>query len=147
MNRVMQWINFLGVLAVALLCVVQWSVNRRLNLETADLERKQIALNAKVDEQSKTIRDQAADLEEFRTRVQLSEQALADAETKLRALHAERDRLESSRSLYASAVTQRDTVIKKAAAEIQQAWNDRNDAVKKFNDLAMKYNAMVQAGK
>jgi chromosome segregation ATPase len=147
MNRVLQWINFLGVVAVAALCVVQWSVNRRLNLETADLERKQIILDAKLDEQSKTIRDQAADLEEFRTRVQLSEQALADAEKKLRTLQAERDRLDASRNLYAAAVAQRDSIIKKASSEIEQAWNDRNDAVKKFNDLAAKYNAMVQAGR
>jgi chromosome segregation ATPase len=140
MNRVLQWVNFVGVLALACLCVVQWKVNRRLNLETADLERVRIVQDAKISEQSKTIRDQAADLDEFRTRVRLSEDALADAERKLRALQAERDRLATSLNQYAAAVTQRDAVIKQAAAEIEEA-------VKKFNDLATKYNGLVQAGK
>jgi len=147
MNRVLQWVNLLGVLALAGLCGLQWDVNRRLNLETADLERRRIADEAKIDEQSKTIRDQAADLDEFRTRVRLSEDALADAEKKLRAMQADRDRLATSQRLYAAAVTQRDAVIKQAAAEIQEVLNDRNEAVKKFNDLAGKYNAMVQGGK
>ena len=48
MNRMLQWVNFLGVLVLAGLCVVQWKVNRRLNLETADLERVRIAQDAKV---------------------------------------------------------------------------------------------------
>lgn len=144
MNRLLQWLNFLGVLALAGLCVAQWNTNRRLNLTTADLERTRITQNAKIAEQSKTIRDQAADLEEFRERIRLSEAGLADAEKKSRTLQTERDELKASLTQWTAAVAQRDAVIKQAAGEIQRLSDDRNDAVKKFNELAAKYNAMVQ---
>jgi chromosome segregation ATPase len=144
MNRVLQWLNFLGILALAGLCAVQWSINRRLNLATGALERTRIAQDQRISEQAKTITDQAADLDEFRTRVHLSEDALADAGKKLRSLQGERDQLAASLQQWKSAVAQRDAVIKQAAAEIQKALDDRNDAVKKFNDLATKYNALVK---
>jgi septal ring factor EnvC (AmiA/AmiB activator) len=144
MNRVLQWINLLGVLALAGLCAVQWSVNRRLNLTTQALERTRIEHEAKIAEQAKTIRNQAADLDEFRTRVRLSEDALADAEKKLQAMQSERDQLAASLEQWKAAVTQRDIVIKQAAAEIQKALDERDAAVKQFNDLATKYNAMVK---
>jgi len=144
MNRVLQWINLLGVLALAGLCAVQWSVNRRLNLTTQSLERTRIEQEAKIAEQANTIRDQAADLDEFRNRVRLSEDALADVEKKLRTLQRERDQLAASLDQWKAAVAQRDVVIKQAAAEIQTAVAERNAAVKQFNDLATKYNAMAK---
>lgn len=144
MNRLLQWANLVGVLALAVLCAVQWSVNRRLNLSTMALERTRMAEEAQIAQQAKTIADQAADLDEFRSRVQLSEEALADAETKLQKLQGERDQLAGALGKWKAAVAQRDAVIKQAAAEIQKAIDDRDAAIKQFNDLATKYNAMVK---
>ena len=39
MNRCLHWFNLAGVLALALLCVVQWRLNRQLNLELNAAEK------------------------------------------------------------------------------------------------------------
>ena len=39
MNRFLHYFNLAGVLALTALCVAQWQANRRLNLETASLEK------------------------------------------------------------------------------------------------------------
>ena len=39
MNRFLHWFNLAGVLALALLCVVQWRLNRQLNLELNAAEK------------------------------------------------------------------------------------------------------------
>ncbi len=151
MNRVLQWFNFVGVLALTGLCVVQWKVNRQLNLAAAQLERLHLADEAKTARDSKTISEQASDLEEFRERVRLCEVALADSEKQLQTAQSERDRLnasvdqlKASLAQWTAAVAQRDAAIKQAAAQIQKLADDRNEAVRRFNDLAEKYNALAK---
>ena len=151
MRWFIQILNFLGVLALAGLCCVQWQTNRRVNFAAIDLEKTRLTQLAKIEEQEKTIKGYTADLDDFRRRLQLSESALKESEDKFNALAiqrdqllAERDQLKAALAKWAAAVAERDATIKQAAAQIEKLAADRNDAVAKFNDLAEKYNALVK---
>ena len=48
--RALQIFNFVGVIALALLCVFQWLVNRELNLHTRFLEKSGIEKEARIKE-------------------------------------------------------------------------------------------------
>lgn len=151
MNRFLQYFNLLGIIAVVGLCCVQWKVNRKLNLHTIDLEQTRIEQQAKIAEQDKTIKGQAADLDDFRHRLELSEAALKEAEDKYTVLAAERDQLVKERDQlkaaldqWTAAVAQRDAALKQAGDQITKLIADRNDAIAKFNDLANRYNALVK---
>lgn len=151
MNRFLQWLNLVGVLVLAVLCVVQWRVNRRLNLElnAAETTRQQQA--ARMDDQEKRLRGGASDLDGFREQLARAATARAEAEARLtlveraaRQLTNERDQLKTSVTNWAAAVTARDEQLKKAAAELGQFAAERNAAVAKFNELAAKQNASVK---
>ena len=51
MNRFLHWFNLAGVLALALLCVVQWRLNRQLNLELNAAEKARQQQAARLGEQ------------------------------------------------------------------------------------------------
>ena len=151
MTRFIQILNFLGILALAVLCCIQWRANRLLNLKAVDLEKMRLGQIAKIEEQEKAIKGYTADLDDFRQRLMLSEAALKDSQAKFKALAAERDRLAAERDQlktslqkYTAALAERDAALKKAGEQIQKLVDDRNEAVTKFNDLAEKYNALVK---
>ena len=54
MKRALMWINLVGVTALAVLCVVQWQRDRRLNLEINRLEKQHYAQQERIAEQEKT---------------------------------------------------------------------------------------------
>ena len=158
MNRALQVLNFLGVVALALLCGVQWRINRRLNLEVDRLERIRLEQVSQLTERDSTIKGYVADLDDFRTRLTLAESQLKDLDEKLRVMTRERnrmatevetlatqrDQLKASLAQWQAAVAERDTALKTANEQIQKLTADRNEAVTKFNDLAGKYNAIVK---
>src|SRR5689334_3303526 len=143
MNRALQILNLLGVLALAGLCCVQWQANRQANLRAIELERTRLELSAKIEEQDKTIKGYVADLDDFRQRLTLSEAALKESQEKFAALAAERDKLIAERDQlktaldkWTAALAERDAALKRADQQIQKLTGERNDAVSKFNDLA-----------
>ena len=158
MNRALQVLNFLGVVALALLCGVQWRINRRLNLDVDRLERIRLEQVSQLTERDSTIKGYVADLDDFRTRLTLAEFQLKELDEKLRVmtrernrmatevetLAAQRDQLKASLAQWQAAVAERDTALKTAGDQIQKLTADRNEAVTKFNDLAGKYNAIVK---
>jgi chromosome segregation ATPase len=151
MNRTLQVLNLLGVLVLAALCVVQWRANRTLNLEAAGLEKVRLDQAAKLAELEKIIKGQAADLDSFREQLGKTHELLRGAEAKVailerdgRQLTAERDQLKASVAKWADAVAERDARLGQLEAQTQKLATDRNDAVKKFNELAEKYNAVVK---
>jgi chromosome segregation ATPase len=133
----MNYLNFVGVIALAILCSFQWQTNSRLNLEAQSLQKTTLEQAAKIDEQDRTIKNDAADLDDLRSRLSLAESALADDEASLKQLKAALDK-------WIAAVAQRDQALKQAGAQIQKLANERNDAILKFNDLAGKYNVVVK---
>ena len=151
MNRFLQYFNFIGIVALAVLCSAQWRTNRRLNLEIFDLEKIRLDQLAKINEQDKSIKGYVADLDELRQRLTLSESALKESQEKFAALAtdrdkviAERDALKTSLDKFTAAVAERDAALKQADEQIEKLAADRDDAVSKFNDLADKYNAVVK---
>jgi chromosome segregation ATPase len=159
MNRFLQTFNFIGVLALVALCVLQWRAGQRANNEIDRLETIRLQQSAKIADQQKTLQENAADLDDFRNRLTISEAALKDSQTKLAdaladnarvtaerdAATAERDQLKANLDLWIAAVKARDEAIKKAADEIQSLAADKNDTITKYNDLVGKYNALVKA--
>lgn len=150
MNRSLQYFNLAGVLALAALCVCQWQANRRVNLEATALERTRLEQAARLEEQGRTVKGLAADLDSFRGQLGAAAASQADTEKRLsllehenRQLTNERDQLKISVTRWAAAVAQRDERIKAADVTLQQAGMDRNDAVKRFNELAARHNEVV----
>jgi chromosome segregation ATPase len=151
MNRWMQFINFLGVLLLAALCIAQWQVNRRMNLQVIELDRANQAQRVAIGEREKTIQGQAADLDGFREQLTLAHTTLKERETRLalmerevRQLSLERDQLRVSVTNWAAAISVRDEKLKMANEDLQKLAKDRNEVVGKFNDLAEKYNSAVK---
>ena len=148
--RALHYFNFLGVLALAVLCVIQWRINRDLNLRTNLLEKDRISQNARIDEQTSQIKGQAADLDAFRENVRRASAELKSAESNVLVLRqesaqlgAERDQLKESVAGWSKAVAERDEQLKSLGEQAQKRATDRNDAVVKFNELAEKHNVTV----
>jgi len=133
----MNYLNFAGVVALAVLCSFQWQTNSRINLEAQSLQKTTLEQAGKIDEQTRTIKNDAADLDDLRGRLSLSESALADDEATIKQLKAAMDK-------WIAAVAQRDLALKQASGQIQKLATERNEAILKFNDLAGKYNAIVK---
>lgn len=158
MSRVLICLNLLGVMALAVLCAVQWRINQRVNLEAIALDKTRLEHVAKISEQERAIQGYSADLEELRGRLTLSEAQQKQTEEKLLAmthernqlaaqrdqLIAQRDQLKATLDKWIAAVAERDAALKQAGAEVQKIANERNDAVVKFNELAGKYNLLVK---
>lgn len=158
MNRALQVLNLLGVLALVALCSAQWRSNRRLNLEVNDLERIRLDQVSKLAERDTTIKGYVADLDDFRTRLTLAESQLKELDenlsaitrernqmaTEIETLAAQRDQLKASIAKWQAAVAERDAALKQSGEQIQNLMADRNDAVAKFNELAAKYNTIVK---
>jgi chromosome segregation ATPase len=137
MNRFFSIFNCLGIGALAVLCAIQWRANSRLEHDVQWLDQTRIEQSAKIAEQNRVLKDDAADLEDLRLRLSLSESELAKSV-------AEGIQLKAALAKWAAAVKQRDAAIKQAAEQIQKLAAERNDAIRKFNDLADKYNSLVK---
>ncbi|HOY56997.1 MAG TPA: hypothetical protein PK640_02525 [Verrucomicrobiota bacterium] len=151
MNRFLHRLNLLGVCVLALLCVGQWRVNRRLNLEWNRQEQLRLEQAASREEQAGIIAGQAADLAALRAHLERvtgeSDQAaarLAAAEEELRQAVDARARLEASVSNWAAAVTVRDERLRQAASQLETVIAERNEAVRRHNDLTERYNTLVK---
>ena len=158
MNLFLQIVNFVGVAALATLCVFQWNDNGQLhrNLDESDHARQEQV--AKIADQEKTLTANNADLDDLRAKLAKAEAATKETQGKLDAetarnkqLVAEHDRLVAEQGQFKTAIdrwqaaiAQRDDALKQAGETVQKLSADRNDAVNKFNDLANKYNAVVK---
>jgi septal ring factor EnvC (AmiA/AmiB activator) len=144
MNRFMQFFNLLGILILAGLCGFQWHVNGRLNREIIRLTEIEREQSTQLQKRDQTIREDAADLDDFRRRLIISEDALKESQDKFAAAAAEPGRLKIQCDQLNAAVTARDAALKQADEGLVKMIAQRDDAVAKFNDLAVKYNAIVK---
>ena len=151
MNRFLQWFNLAGVVALAVLCVLQWRANRQLNLDLNAAEQTRQQHAARLDEQAKRLTGGASDLDGFREQLIRATTKLKQAETNLLALEQpvkqltnERDQLKTSVTNWAAAVAARDAQLKQAGADVQKLAADRNAAVLKFNEVATQQNSLVK---
>ena len=151
MNRSLQYANLIGVAALAVLCVIQWSANRRVNLEASALEKARQELTSKVEEHEKTIKGQVTDLDTFREQLSLATTSLKETETKLAKagreiaqLETEREQLKASVTNWAAAVTARDERLKEGNERIKQLGEEMNANIRKFNELAETHGKLVK---
>ncbi len=140
----MKYFNFVGVVAMAILCGFQWQIDTRLNLEAQALGKTRLQQAATIDQQDRTIKNDAADMDDLRSRLSLAESALAEAQQKIADDQAQIKQLKIALDKWIAAVAQRDQALKQAGEQIQKLATERNDAILKFNDLAGKYTALVK---
>ncbi|HVX84877.1 MAG TPA: hypothetical protein VH253_08685 [Phycisphaerae bacterium] len=157
MKNAFIWINFLGILALAALCAIQWYATRTLHLQLFDAQTARQSLAAKIDDQSKTIAGLHADLDEFRDRINKTDDMLQSAQKNLDAarnnvaqvtaqrndLQATVDAQKKALAQWSAAVDARDAALQASAARVQSLAADRNAAVSRYNDLAAQYNKAV----
>lgn len=151
MNRRLHWFNFLGVLALAALSVVQWRANRQLNLDLNAVEKDRQQQATRLDELTRQLKGGATDLDEFRAQLTRATASLKDtkaklalAERQLTQLTNERAQLKTSVTNWAAAVAARDVQLKQAGAEAQKQAEERTTLALKFNDLARRQNEQVK---
>jgi chromosome segregation ATPase len=151
MNRLVQYLNLLGVLALAALCVVQWQRNRQLNLEVNRLEGVHHEQVQKLAEQEKSLRGLNEDLAHFKEKFGLTHSNWTEAVASLRKTETEnirivqeRDQLKGSISNWSGAVAARDLRLEEANQQIRSLSDKLNDSIHKFNSLATNYNSVVK---
>ena len=151
MIRMLQVLNFVGVVVLAAVCVGQWTINRSVNLEANRLEKTRIEQSGRIEEQEKAIKGYMADLDAFREQIQTLSKSLKESETKsgefegkLTRAEEDREQLKENLAKWTEAVKLRDEELGKAREQIEKLANDRTGAVDRFNELAEKYNASVQ---
>lgn len=151
MNRTLQYLNFFGVFALAVLCVLQWRHDRQLNLQTIQLEKTRQEQQQKISEQEDAARGLSADLADFKNRLKAEHDDLDETRRQLRTnetavavLTAERDQLKESVTNWMEAVAQRDALAKEANGRIEELSQRLNASIQKFNDLATNYNSVVK---
>jgi chromosome segregation ATPase len=156
--KFLAWFNLAGVILLATLCIVQWSVNSRLNLRIIAMEKTADDQTQTIARQQEKIAGCETDLNDFRIRVEQAEKTVRLDETQIKQLEHSRDRLTSEKASltahleqandaieeWMDAVDDRDAALKKTGGELKKATDERNAAVMKFNDLAGKYNDIVK---
>jgi uncharacterized coiled-coil DUF342 family protein len=151
MKQRLQYLNLVGVLALAGLCAAQWQNNRKANLEVMALEKARQEQSAKIEEQEKALKGYKMDLDSFREQLVQSHGLSKEAETKATAaerkiaqLSDERDQLRASVTNWVGAVHLRDDRLKEANEQLQKMSGERNETVTKYNELVQKYNGVVK---
>lgn len=151
MNRFLPWFNLLGVVALALLCAVQWRANRAAHLALHRLERTEVRQAGQLAEQTKTVAGQADDLASLRQHAHRLAEELSRSTAQLaaakQALHqstSEVGQLKASVTNWAAAVAARDERLRQAASERRALAGERNAQVEKFNELAARHNKLVK---
>lgn len=151
MNRGLAWLNLAGVVALAILCVVQWRENRALHLEAIRTGQRQLEQAAAWEEQARVAAGQSNDLAGLRAHLgrltgemQVSGEKLARGERAQRQAEAELEQLRAAVTNWAAAVAVRDDRLKEATSQWRRAIEERNHTVNEFNALAGRYNQLVQ---
>jgi chromosome segregation ATPase len=149
-NRFLHLLNFLGVVALAVLCVVQWRSGSRDDRRLQDLEQTRVEQDARLAQQARQLAGATADMEEFRKRLVESQAALKEARAagdagaaQLRQATVERDQFKAAVEQWAAAVAARDQALQQAGEQTRQLAKARDEAVRRFNELVARYNVLV----
>jgi chromosome segregation ATPase len=144
MNRIITNLNFIGVVALAILCMFQWESNSQIYGQLGRANQVRLDQAAKIAEQDATLNQNSTDLADLRQRLSLAESELKTARDDQAAADQQRDQLKTALDKWAAACAARDQEIKQAAQQIQTLTAERDQAILKFNDLADKYNGVVK---
>src|ERR1700683_1420204 len=120
MNRLVTYFNFLGIVALAILCMIQWDANSRIYSQPHVTNRIRLEQAAKLNEQDATLNQNSTDLADLRQRLSLAASDLKDVSEKLDAANQKRDQLKSEVDKTVAACTARDQEIGQASDEIKK---------------------------
>ncbi len=148
----LHYLNLAGVLAVALLCVVQWRINRRLNLEVNRLDRANQEQADKLLRQEQSAKGVSSDLESFRSQfmradAEAKENAgkLATVERLTRQLERERDQLKASVTNWAQTVAERDKLFSEESSRLRQSVTNWAGAVAQRDERIKEANTRIRS--
>jgi chromosome segregation ATPase len=151
MSQRLQWINLFGVLVLAVLCVIQWQRDRRLNLDLAANERLRRAQERQIEENARTLAGLTGDLDRFkadyttaRTEATELQEKLLEREHEREQLALQSEQLKSSVTNWAAAVAARDERLTEANTRLREIADQLNETVVRFNTLATNHNALVE---
>jgi predicted nucleic acid-binding Zn-ribbon protein len=136
MNRIMTVINFTGVIALGIVCVLQWGQIGRLQSDAVTAAREAEEQSAALSKEKEARGRAETDLAEVRDRLAASESAVES--NRARAITAERSLASALATMeqYKTAVAKRDAVLGEQQAVVKRLATERNDAVAKYNELA-----------
>lgn len=150
MNRVLQYLNTAGIVVLIAICLWQWRGLRDDQKQLTALDQAHRELTTKFEEQSLVLKGKAADLEDFRGRLEKSSNDLAETRTQLEKSQLRAERLDQEKtqlleniSIWKAATEQRDARIQEANTRIVELSDRLNESIKKFNGLVTDYNDMV----
>ena len=151
MNTRLNYLNWFGVFALAVLCIAQWQRDRRLNLEIRHLDQVRLQQSTKIDEQAAQLKGLNEDLGQLKTSLgneqtlrSQAEQKVVSTENANQRLALERDQLQVAITNWVNAVALRDERMKEANSRIEQLAADLNASNRKYNELATNRNATVK---
>ena len=151
MNRKLNILNFLGIVALAVLCGFQWKKTRDLHTHSVSQEIAIRDLEKRLADREQALKLTQTDLEEFRQKLISTHESLKKEETltqKLRSnveqLDLEREELKNAVTKWAEAVRVRDDRLKELSEKLNTLAEERNATVAKYNELATKHNETVE---
>ena len=146
----LQHFNLLGVLALALLCVVQWQHDRRLNLQLNQSERLRREQATRIGDLEAAQKGLNEDLGQIKQAFSAKQRAGAQVDHELalnlstnQLLRAEQERLKSALTNYTQTVAIQNERIKEANHRIEDLASNLNESIRKFNDLVTNFNGVV----
>ena len=149
--KVLRWLNLLGVLILAGLCVTQWFRMRDQDREIDSRKRAADVLEARLAEQDRRLEATLADLESMKSQAirQLAIDAadrrtLEESQRNLQQATYERDQLRSAVSNWTAAVSARDLNLQQMDRAVRNLTNELAAAVQRHNQLATNYNRVVE---
>ena len=146
------WLNTVGVVALSVLCIAQWNVNRELNHEINRLESLRQDQAEKLDERDGTIAAQAYDLKNIREQLteltgelRKVEGELALANNQIQTLTVQKTQLEANVKQWKDAVGERDKQIKFANEHMQGLVKEYNALAENYKILTDELNKRIEA--
>ena len=150
MNRSLQYVNLLGVMLLTGLCVFQWKTDQSLHFELRRLDRTRVEQSEKIVEQQQEMEGLSRDIgiikDQFTTihsNFLNARKELAATELENARLKGEGEQLRSNNVAWKNAVALRDERLAETARQLLSVTEKANDSIRKFNDLATNYNAVV----
>lgn len=134
------WINGVGVIALAVLCVAQWADSRRIRTELDGALSDRDAIAGELATARQSVEDQASDIDRFRETINDLRARLEKAE----AGAASGEGMDQALDEWKRAVEERDARLAEYEQTLNQLAADMEERTKAYNGLADQYNELVE---
>ncbi len=156
MNKLVQYLNLTGLLALSAVCLVQSKTNGDLDRAIVAAREKDASQSRLIATQEATIKDSEAESADRGTRLAMAEDQLKKVQNLLTSVRTENQRLSSRNqklneltSKFVEGISARDKIVEAQSVALNKQHDvisrveaERDQAIKSFNDLATKYDAL-----